>query len=143
VGLAVNPSRPPGRSAVWQWDFSAGQPDLPSQQARSIYIRRPARTCKLVQYLLFFHVPSCTCFSPLRGKDSIGNTPSKTLTKTEQKHPPEANFAEKLVTNLAAEIIWDRGQKIFQKFRIFLKNTLASFPQTIHNVLMILIHFWR
>jgi hypothetical protein len=126
VSHAVNPSRPPARSAVWQWDFSAGLPDLPSQRARSMYIRRPARTCKLAQYLLFFHVPSCTCFSPLRGKDSIGNTPSKTLTKTEQKRPLEADFAEKRMTNLAGEIIWDRGRKIFQKFRIFLKNALAS-----------------
>jgi hypothetical protein len=46
---------------------------------------------------------------------SIGDTTRKTLTKTEQKHLPEADLAEKPTPYLAAEIIWDRRRKIFRQ----------------------------
>jgi hypothetical protein len=56
------------------------------------------------------------------GKDSIGNTTPKTLTKTEQNRLSGTTFLKWPMANLTPEIIWDRKGK---KFFIFLKIMLC------------------
>jgi hypothetical protein len=50
------------------------------------------------------------------GKDSIGNTAPKTLTKTEQNRLSGATFLKWPMANLTPEIIWDRKEKYFLFF---------------------------
>jgi len=67
-------------------------------------------------------------FYPFNGKNFIGNSTRKTLTKTEQIRPFQPNFMKTPMPNLTAEIIWDRRQKKIVKnlFSAYVKISTSA-----------------